>query len=379
MTRKSLFFMACLMVIVPTLFPAAIHAAESVKIAAIFAKTGQAVIVPSLRPEFCAIRLAVKGLNADGGLLGHPVEVLELDNQSTALGARQAAEKAVLAKVIAVIGATRSSHSLGMAPVLQAAGIPMISPVSTSPQVTLVGDYIFRVCFIDDFQGEVMAAFAIKDLKAKTAVVLTNTGEKFSLSLAKVFMEKFRKLGGKILWEGDYLGTATDFETQLIKTKALQPDVCFVPGYDNDSGFIIKQSRQLGISSIFLSGDGLTDAIYKYAGNSVEGTYYSSYWHPADANSKSRQFVQTYEKEYGKIIEAVPALTYDAVMLLADAVKRARSIEPAKIKDALAETKAFKGITGEITFDENRNPINKPAVIQKFENGATLYVKTIQP
>jgi branched-chain amino acid transport system substrate-binding protein len=361
------------------LLPSSIHAADPVKIAAIFSKTGPAVVVPGLRPEFSAIQLAVKELNDAGGLLGHPIEVLEFDNQSTALGAKQATLEAIKAKVIAVIGATRSSHSLGMAPVLQAASIPMISPISTNPQVTLVGDCIFRVCFIDDFQGGIMATFAIKELQAKTAVVLTNASEKFSLSLAGLFIEKFKKLGGEILWEGDYLGDAVNFEEQLGKLKALQPDVCFVPGYDTDTGFLIKQSREIGIESTFLSGDGLTQDLYKYAGIAAVGTYFINHWHQDDQGAKSRQFVQAYQKENALAIDPAAALSYDAVMLLADAVKRANSIEPVNIRAALAETQGFKGVTGEITFDANRNPVNKSAVILKFEKGSWAYVKTITP
>ncbi|MFH0783522.1 MAG: ABC transporter substrate-binding protein [Pseudomonadota bacterium] len=362
-----------------SLLPSSIHAADPVKIAAIFSKTGPAVVVPGLRPEFSAIQLAVKELNDAGGLLGHPIEVLEFDNQSTALGAKQAALEAIKAKVIAVIGATRSSHALGMAPALQDSGIPMLSPSSTNPQVTLVGDCIFRVCFIDDFQGEVMATFALKELQAKTAVVLTNTSEKFSLSLAGVFIEKFKKLGGKILWEGDYLGDAVNFEEQLGKLKELKPDVCFVPGYDTDTGFIVKQSRELGIESIFLSGDGLTQDLYKYAGTAAAGTYFLKHWHQEDLDPKSRQFVQAYEQEYSKMPDAVTALSYDAVLILADAVKRANSIEPQNIRSALAETQGFKGVSGDITFDENRNPVNKSAVIVKFEKDTWVYVKTITP
>jgi branched-chain amino acid transport system substrate-binding protein len=356
-----------------------LQAAETVKIGAIFAKTGLAVVGSGIRPEFSGVQFAVKELNAQGGLLGHPVDVLEFDNQSTALGANQAAEETLKAKVIAVIGSARSSHSLGMAPVFQKAGIPMISPMSTNPKVTLVGNCIFRVCFIDDFQGEVMAAFAIKDLKVNKAVVLTNTGEQFSISLASIFIAKFKKLGGKVLWEGDYLGSATDFKEQLEKVKALKPDVCFVPGYDTDTGFIIKQSREMGIQATFLSGDGLDEKIYNYAEGYADGTYISSHWHPAQADNKSRKFVHMYQKEHGKIKDTAPALAYDAVMLLADAVKRAKSIEPAKIRDALAATRGFKGVTGEITFDENRNPVNKSAVILKFDKGKSVYVKTIKP
>jgi branched-chain amino acid transport system substrate-binding protein len=202
--RTAVWSMLCLLV--GWLWCPAAKGADTVKIAAIFAKTGPAVVVRGVRPEFAAVEIAVWELNERGGLLGHPIEVLEYDNRSSALGAKQAAEEAIKAGVIAVIGANRSSHSLGMAPVLQAAGIPMISPISTNPEVTKVGDYIFRACFIDDFQGELMASFAISDLRAKTAVVLTNTSEKFSLGLAALFIEKFGKLGGTVLWESDYLG-----------------------------------------------------------------------------------------------------------------------------------------------------------------------------
>ncbi len=353
--------------------------AEPVRIAAVFAKTGQAVVVHGIRPEFSAVQLAVKELNSRGGLLGHPVEVLEFDNRSTALGSKQAAEEAVRGKVIAVIGATWSSHSLGMAPVLQKAGVPMITPVSTSPQVTLAGDFIFRACFIDDFQGAVMAAFAFRDLKAKKAVVLTNTGDKYSLGLAAFFMERFSRLGGQVLLEGDYIGSAVDFTHLIKKMRSLKPDVCFIPGYVRDTGYIIKQSKEMGIQAVFLSGDAMSDDIYKYAGSSANGTYFSTHWHPESSEKKSRQFVQAYQKSYGKIGDATPALAYDAVMLLADAVTRAESPDPKKIRDALAVTRGFKGVTGEITFDNNRNPVNKSAVILKFENGKSVYVKSIRP
>jgi branched-chain amino acid transport system substrate-binding protein len=345
----------------------------------VFAKTGSAGVFPEGRPEFLAVRLAAEELNAAGGLLGHPVEVVEYDDQSTALGSRQAAEEAIKAGVIAVIGATRSSHSLGMAPVLQSAGIPMITPVSTDPQVTLTGHYIFRVCFIDDFQGEAMASFAAEHLGAKRAVVLTNTGESFSMSLAKFFMARFRRLGGTVLWEGDYLGSATDFTGLLVRVRELNPDVCFVPGYDADTGFIIRQARIMGIRTVFLSGDGLSENIYTYAGGHADGTYFSSHWHPESTDPRSRTFVRAFEKKHGKIKEASPALTYDAVKLLADSVRRANSLDRARIRDALAATKGFRGVTGEITFDRDRNPRKRIAVILKLEKGRSVYVKGIEP
>lgn len=378
MKRKRNFFVPWSVVLLWVLLSSPLHAADAIKIAAIFPVTGQSEVDYGLRPHFSAIRLAVRQLNEGGGLLGHPIEILEFGEQGTALGAKQAALEAIEAKAVAVIGATRSSHSLAMAPILQAAAVPMITPVSTNPEVTLVGDYIFRVCFIDDFQGEVMATFATKELQAQTAVVLTNTSQKFSLSLAGLFIEKFKKMGGKILWEGDYLGDAVNFAEQLVKVKELNPDVCFVPGYDTDTGFIVKQSREMGIKSVFLSGDGLQE-LYKYAGNAAAGTYFVSHWHQESQDTTSQQFVKIYQKDSPTNIDPIAALSYDAVMLLADAVRRANSPEPAKIRAALAETRGFKGVTGEITFDENRNPLNKSAVILKYEKGATVYYKTFQP
>jgi branched-chain amino acid transport system substrate-binding protein len=380
MKRQCYFFIPWSVLLFWVLLSFPLHAADAIKIAAIFPETGQSVVEYGLRPHFSAIRLAVRQLNDAGGLLGHPIELLEFGEQGkgTALGAKQAAQEAVEAKVVAVIGATRSSHSLAMAPVLQAAGIPMITPVSTNPEVTLVGNSIFRVCFIDDFQGEVMATFATKELQAKTAVVLTNTSQKFSLSLATLFIEKFKKLGGKILWEGDYLGDAVNFKEQLEMVRELHPDVCFVPGYDTDTGFIIKQAREMGIHSIFLSGDGLQE-LHKYAGKAAIGTYFVSHWHQESQDSASRQFVKTYQKAVTTTIDPIAALSYDAVMLLADAVGRANSIEPAKIRAALAKTNGFKGVTGEITLDANRNPVEKSAVVLKFAEDSWVYVKTIMP
>jgi len=356
------------------------QAAEPVKIAAIFAKTGEAVVVRGgVRPEFAAMGIAVGELNQGGGLLGHPIEVLEYDNKSSALGAKLAAEEAVKAGVIAVIGATRSSHSLGMAPVLEAAGIPMISPISTNPQLTQIGEYIFRACFIDDFQGEVMATFAIRDLQAKTAVVLTNTSEKFSLGLSALFIEKFGKLGGTRLWEGDYLGDTVDFSAQIGKLQQLAPDVCFVPGYDNDVGYLLKQSRERGLKTVFLSGDGLTHDLYKYAGAAASGTYVVDHWHLRSETPQSARFKELYAKIAAPAIDSAAPLTYDAVMLLADAVGRAKSLAPREIRKALAETRDFQGATGAISFDAHRNPANKSAVILRFGESATHYVKTIHP
>lgn len=352
------------------------EAAEKVTIASIFGKTGPSA--HGNKGTIEGIRFAVQELNQQGGLLGKQVEILEYDNQSTPLHSKLAAEKAVKAGVIAVFGANWSSNSLAMAPVLQAAKIPMISPFSTNPDVTIVGDYIFRICFIDSFQGPVMARFAFQDLKAKTAAILINANSRYSEGLAEFFNQCFKKQGGKILFKANYLQDADDFTSYLRKIKRLHPDIVFVPGHNADSVRIIKQARESGLSVPFLGGDGWGNEMYEYAGSAIHGNFYSGHWHKDNENKKSRRFVEKYKKKFGKIEKSGPALAYDVVFLFADAVRRADSLEPAKVRDALMATRNFNGVTGNITFNHNGDPI-KPAVILKFDKGTSVYVKTVAP
>ncbi|HOS97435.1 MAG TPA: ABC transporter substrate-binding protein [Deltaproteobacteria bacterium] len=360
-------------------FPApTVHAADTVRVAAIFAKTGDAA-APNLM-YFYGARMAVDEINRGGGLLGSAVELVEIDSQSTALGSKAAAEQAVRQKVTAVIGGARSSDALAMAPVLQAAHIPMISPTATIPEFTLIGEYIFRACFVDDFQGAVMAAFALRDLRARTAVVLTNTGNKYSMALARTFIEKYSGGGGKVLMEGEYLEGVTDFKALLERVRRLYPEVVFIPGYCKDAGFIMKTAAEMGMKLHYLGGDGWNgDMISQYAGDAVEGSYSCSYWHRNSPDSQSSRFANDFEAIYGRILSPSPALTYDAFMLLAHAIQHAYSSDPKKIRDALASTRNFQGITGEITFDRDRNPVNKAVVILRHLKGSTVYVKTFRP
>ncbi len=386
MLQKHFLIKTCLVSLFLSIAPAGAfmscpsQAAETVKIAAIFGKTseGDAMSFINENSAFKGLRYAVKELNQQGGLLGKQIELFEFDNETTELGSRMAAQKAVKAGVIAVIGAAWSSNSLAMAPVFQQAKIPMISPVSTNPKVTQVGDYIFRVCFIDPFQGTVMANFAYDDLKATTAVVLINASSIYSMGLAQYFVPHFQAQGGEILWEGEYLDDTANFRTLLERIGQLEPDVVFIPDYDRRPGFIIKQAHNMGIHDVtFLGGDGWDNNMYEYGGRAVEGNYYSGHWHRAVTRNKSRQFVQQFEQQ-GEIDSTNIPLAYDAMYLLADAVQRADSVEPARIRDALAETSDFQGVTGAISFDQNGDPI-KSAVILKFEQGTSVYFKTVEP
>ena len=350
--------------------------AETVKIASIFSKTGPAAV--GNKTTIDGIRFAVDELNQQGGLLGRKVTLFEIDNHSTALQSKKAAEKAVRHGVVAVFGANWSSHSLAMAPVLQKAGIPMISPFSTNPDVTKVGDYIYRICFIDSFQGRIMAEFATRDLKAKTAAILINASGRYSGGLADFFRQRFNQLGGKVLMESSYLKETEDFTAQVRRIAALQPDVVFIPGNIVDSGHFIKQARGAGLSLPILGGDGWGDAMYQFAGDELHGSFYSGHWHEDIKDDKSRDFVKRYSEIHGDVEKDAAALAHDTVFLYADAVLRADSLKPGKVREALASTRHFRGVTGDITFDRNGDPI-KPAVIMKFEGNRSVYVKSVHP
>ncbi len=352
-------------------------AGEPIKIGMVFSTTG--VAATHNAPLIEMVKLATDEVNKEGGLLGRPIKLIMFDNKSTPIGSNLAGEEAVRIKTAAVIGAHWSSHSLALAPILQKSGIPMISPGSTNPEVTRVGNYIFRVCFIDSFQGEAMAKFAYVDLGARTAVVLRNINEAYSTMLAEYFIKAFKRIGGKVLLDGNYKGKAVDFSDLVKKTAELGPDVVYIPGYTRDSGLIIKQAVSIGLKSTFLGGDAW-DEIHKYAGKAVNGSYHSAPWHPDVPFQKSIVLKKIYLQKFGKEIENMSApLAYDAVMLLADAIKRVGTLDGKRLRDAIAETTGFEGATGIISFDENGDPRGKEVIILKLEKGRPVYYKTIKP
>jgi len=349
---------------------------DNIKIASIFAKTGAAS--DGGKAAIKGIRFAVLELNQQGGLLGKQIEIIELDNHSKALHSKKAAQQAVKIGVVAVFGATWSSLSLAMAPILQAAYIPMISPYSTNPAVTKVGNFIFRACFIDPFQGRIMANFATQDLKAKTAGIMINVSSRYSEGLAAFFRKYFIMQGGTVLQEVNYIPDAQDFKPDLLKIIQHQPDVLFIPGYALDSSRIIVQAKELGLSATLLGGDGWGTPMYIHAGSALNGSYYSGHWHEDVENPKSKHFLKNYQKVFGEIDNEGAALSYDAFLIFAKAVRRARTLEPFKLREALAATKNFNGVTGRISFNQNGDPI-KPAVISKFGEKSAVYVKTVEP
>ena len=325
-------------------------------------------------------QLAVDDLNAAGGLLGKKIQLLTEDDQSQAGQPATVVRKLISRDdVIAILGEVASSKSLEAAPICQQNKIPMISPASTNPKVTETGDYIFRVCFIDPFQGTVMANFARKTLKLKAAAVLTDVKSDYSLGLAKFFKEGFLTDGGKIVAEQNYSAGDKDFNAQLTAIKTENPDGIFVPGYYTEVGLIALQARQLGITVPIFGGDGWeSSSLVPIGGKALEGCYFSTHYSPEDTSPAVQDFVKRFRAQHNETPDAMAALGYDSAMILADAIKRAGSTDGAKVAAALAATKDFAGITGKISIDANRNA-SKPAVILTIKDGQFKYVETIAP
>jgi branched-chain amino acid transport system substrate-binding protein len=325
--------------------------------------------------------LAVEELNAAGGVLEKKIDLITEDDLSKAGEPATIVNKLIARdNVVAVLGEVASSRSLEAAPICQQNKIPMISPSSTNPKVTEMGDYIFRVCFTDKFQGEVIAKFASGTLKAKKVAVFTDVKSDYSKGLAMFFKEAFTAAGGQIAAELDFNGGDKDFKAQLTAIKSAGPDAVFVPGYYTDAALICIQAKQLGLNIPLFGGDGWeSDKLVEIGKEAVEGQYFTTHYHPVIGSPKSKAFVDAYKKRFaGKLPDAMAALGYDSAMILADAIKRAGSTEGVKIRDALAATRDFDGVTGKITINEKRDA-TKSAVILQVKDGKFQYLATIEP
>src|ERR1700677_3615337 len=324
-------------------------------------------------------QLAIDEINAAGGVLGKKIKLITEDDQSLAGQPATIMRKFISTdNVVAVLGEVASSKSKEAAPICQEHQIPMISPASTNPGVTEIGDYIFRVCFIDPFQGTVMAKFALSKGWKKVAL-LTDVKEDYSVGLAQFFKENFTKNGGEITKEQSYSTNDKDFKAQLTSIKSTQPDAIFVPGYYGEVALIARQARALGIKVPLLGGDGWEgDSLLKVAGHTLDGSYFSNHYSEEDTSPVIQDFVKKYKAKYGAVADAMAALGYDSAMILADAMKRAGTTDGPKLRDAIAATKDFKAVTGSITLDDHRNA-TKAAVILKIEDGKFKFDQTVAP
>jgi branched-chain amino acid transport system substrate-binding protein len=326
------------------------------------------------------ITQAFDEINAAGGLLGKKVRVLVEDDRSQPEEATTAVTKLInQSHVVAMLGEVSSSRSLAAAPICQANKVPMVSPSSTNPRVTQVGDYIFRVCFIDPFQAPVMAKFAANTLKIKRVAILTDVRNDYSIGLQTFFRQSFKSLGGEIVAEQSYSEGDSDFRAQLTQIKAANPEAIYLPGYYTEAATIARQARELGITVPLMGGDGWdSPKLFEIGGDALDGCYISNHYSVDDPSPAIQKFVAEYKTRYKASPDALAALGYDAARILADAIKRAGSTDGEKVRDALKTVKDFAGVTGKITINGDRNAV-KPAVVLKIEKGKFHYVETVNP
>ncbi len=327
------------------------------------------------------IQLAVQQINSGGGVPGKgkiampPVE----DDQSTPQQAEVAVKRLLGEHVVAVLGEVASSNSMAGGPICQQNHIPMISPSSTNPKVTQIGDYIFRVCFIDPFQAAVVGYFALNTLHAKTAAIFYDAGQAYSTGFRDEFKKYFESKGGKILTEASFTKDDKDFKAPLTQKKASNPDVILVPGYYTQVGTIAKQARDLGINQPLLGGDGWdAQEFFTYAGPNVNNCFFSDHMSVDDPNPTVQNFVKAFQAKYNKLPDSMAALGFDAAKLLADAMGRAKSLNGADLRDAIASTKDFDGVTGKISINKDRNA-DKSAVIIEVANGKFKFKQRVTP
>ncbi|WP_094606633.1 Leucine-specific-binding protein [Sporomusa silvacetica DSM 10669] len=332
-------------------------------------------------------KLAIKQINAKGGVLGKQLTLVVADNKSEAAEAANAMQKLVTQdKVVAVIAPIASSSVIAAAQVNADNKVLAISPTASNPKVTVdpntgkVRDFNFRAAFIDPFQGSVMATFSQKSLKAKTAALYIDNTSDYAKGLGQFFKETFEKNGGIIVANEAYLAKDTDFKATLTKIKSQNPDVVFVPGYYQEVGMIIKQARELGITVPFLGGDGWDSAKLPEIGSAqaLNNTFFSNHYSPDDNSAAVKDFVESYKQEYNQTPDAFAALSYDATMMVIDAMKRANSADPVKIKDELAKTKEYQAVSGLISFNASHDPV-KSAVIIEMKDGKQTFREKVNP
>lgn len=325
-------------------------------------------------------QLAVEETNAAGGVLGRKIELITEDDQSKPGESATVVKKLISRdKVAVILGEITSGRTLEAAPVCQNAKVPLVSPGATAADVTTKGNYIFRVCFIDEFQGTVMAKFARESLKLNKVAILSSVSSAQSVGLAKYFKERFTAGGGTIAAEQKYGEGDKDFRAQLTAIKAAGADGIFVPGYYAEAALICKQARDLGMKAPLMGVDGWESPdLIAIAGAAAEGCYLSTHYSPESKTPVVVAFNERFQKRWGVASNALSVLGYDSAMLAIDAIRRAGSVDGAKVRDALAATKDYAAVTGSITFDAQRNP-TKSAVVLTVKNGKFAFVQDVNP
>jgi branched-chain amino acid transport system substrate-binding protein len=325
--------------------------------------------------------LAVEEINAAGGVLGRQLELITEDNQTKPGESATVAKKLISRdRVVALLGEVASGRSLEAAPIAQAARIPMIAPAATNPKVTETGDYIFRVCFIDPFQGTAMARFALDTLKVKRVAIASSVSSAYSVGLAQFFKETFTAGGGEIAAEQKFSEGDKDFRAQLTAIRAAGVEAVFVPAYYTEAALLVRQARELGMTIPFLGGDGWeAPQLLEIGGESLNGCYYSTHFSAEDTAPRAAEFVRRYRERWnGETPGAFAALGYDSVHVLVDAIRRAGTTDGPALRDALAATRSFPGATGDTTIDARRDA-SKPAAIIAIREGRLGFLQSVAP
>ncbi len=361
--------------------PAAKDAKGDIKVGGNFELTGN--VSNFAQSAHNGLKLAFKEINDKGGINSRKINLVVADNKSEPSEAMNATTKLITQdKVCTVIGPVVSASVLASAQVVTDNKVPMLTPTGTNPDITFkdgkVRDYLFRSCFIDPFQGQIMAKFALNSLKVKNVAVYNDSSSDYAKGLADVFKKTIQAGGGKIVAEEAYLQKDTDFKSTLTKIKATNPDIIFIPGYYQEVGMIVKQARELGITVPLLGSDGwdAPQTVEIAGAKALNNTFFCNHYSVEDSDPNIKKFVEAYKKEYNKTPDAFAALGYDAGMMFADAVKRAGSDDPQKIKDALATIKDLQVATGKLTMDSKHDPI-KSAVIIEFKDGKQAFKEKI--
>jgi branched-chain amino acid transport system substrate-binding protein len=326
------------------------------------------------------VDMAVEEVNAKGGVNGKKIRVITYDTRGTSQEAGNAVTRLVTRdKVVAVLGEVASSLSLAGAAVCQEKGVPMLSPASTNVKVTQVGDMIHRICFVDSFQGYVMAKFAKDTLKVDNVALLYDQSQAYSTGLRDDFTKAFTEMGGTVTTTQAYQSGETEFSAQLTSIRDTKPGAIYVPGYYTDIGTIAIQARRLGITVPLLGGDGWDSSkLAEIGGEALEGCFYSNHYSSQETRPIVKEFVDKYQKEYGEVPDVMAALGYDAGLVICDALARAKSTNGADLAAALSATKDVPGVTGAITLDAERNA-RKPAVVLEMKKGIPTFHSSVDP
>jgi branched-chain amino acid transport system substrate-binding protein len=330
------------------------------------------------------IRLALEEQNKKGGVKGKQLVLKTLDDQGKPEEAAVAATRLVIQdRVTVLLGEVASSRSLAMAPIADANQVPMVTPSSTNPRVTKdqgkTRPYVFRVCFIDPFQGTVMAKYARETMKISKVAILRDVGNDYSVGLADFFANKFKELGGEIVADLSFKAGDKDFKAQLTAIKGKKPEAIYVPGYYTEVALIGRQTRELGMKQPLMGGDGWDSSqLYEIAKGALDGSAFSNHYSHENPAPVIQDFVRRYKEQFGVIPDGLAAQGYDAARISIDAMERAKDLTGPSIREALENTKGFQGVTGVITIDADHNAV-KPAVVLVIEKNAGKYATTINP